>query len=221
MTETATDYLTRFSQLLLSTEATNGAGAALGLNEATAMAVDLLLNVRSAEGKVLLVGNGGGAAIASHMQNDLCKAVGVKAMVFTEPPLLTALTNDDGYKSAYATATRLWAEPGDLLTAISSSGRSENILRACDAALEAGGLVVTFSGFSPDNPLRSKGTINFYVPSDFYGYVESAHGVLGHCMTDTAARLTRKSQRPTLKESRQSWGQRPGDTPAPPSCRSS
>lgn len=192
--ETTTGYLTHLSQLLLSTEATDEAGRPLGLDEAMAMAVDLVGGVRDAGGKVLLVGNGGSAAVASHMQNDLSKAASVRAMVFTEPPLLTALSNDDGYESAYETATRLWAVPGDLLIAISSSGRSENILRACDATLEAGGSVMTFSGFSPDNPLRSKGRVNLYVRSDFYGYVESAHAVLGHCLTDAVARTMREGE---------------------------
>ena len=83
-------------------------------------------------------------------------------------------------------------EPGDLLVATSSSGRSENILRACDAVLDASGSVVTLSGFAPDNPLRSKGRVNLYVGSDFYGYVESAHSVLGHCLTDAVADAVRE-----------------------------
>jgi len=192
MNTTVPDYVTRLFGLVLSAEATDGAGQSITLDDAVVAVVRLVLEVRGAGRKVLLVGNGGSAAIASHMQNDLCKAARVRAMVFTEPPLLTALTNDDGYETAYETPARLWAEPGDLLVATSSSGRSENILRASDAVLDAGGAVVTLSGFAPDNPLRSKGQVNLYVGSDFYGYVESAHSVLGHCLTDAVADAVRE-----------------------------
>ena len=69
----------------------------------------------------------------------------MRALVFTEQSLLTALANDDGYQTAYETLTKLWAEPDDLLIAISSSGRSENILRAAAAMRDAGGRIITMS----------------------------------------------------------------------------
>ena len=140
-------------------------------------------------GKVLVVGNGGSAAIASHVQNDLCKAGNLQALVFTEQPLLTAYTNDDGYESAYESMVNLWAGPNDVLIAISSSGSSENILRACRVISETGGRIITLSGFSADNPLRSMGDINFYVDADSYGMVETAHAALGHYLTDLLAGL--------------------------------
>ena len=74
-------------------------------------------------------------------------------------------------------------EAGDILFAISSSGRSPNILSACNAAA-LGCNIITFSGFSPENPLRRLGNINFYVPSDHYGFVELAHQILIHCILD-------------------------------------
>lgn len=136
--------------------------------------------------KLMVIGNGGSAAIASHMQNDLCKAVGLRAIVFNESPLLTAYSNDHGYEVAFERLVELWAEPEDLLIAISSSGKSENILRAVRMALSKGCLVITFSGFQPDNPLRKMGDINFYVPAQTYGFVEIAHMALGHYLTDCA-----------------------------------
>ena len=134
----------------------------------------------------MLIGNGGSAAIASHMQNDLCKAVGVRAMVFNEPSLLTALSNDHGYGCVFERPTELWADNGDLLLAISSSGQSENILRAVRASVAQGCQVITFSGFGADNPLRRMGHLNFYVPSQVYGYVELVHSTLAHFLTDCA-----------------------------------
>ena len=184
-----TDYLNRLNQALLSTEATGRDGNSIELNEAANRSVAYLRTAGESGGKILLVGNGGSAAIASHMQNDLCKTGSLQALVFTEQPLLTAYSNDDGYESAYESMVSLWAGPNDLLVAISSSGSSENILRACRVVAGLGGRTITLSGFAPDNPLRSKGDVNFYVGADSYGIVETAHAALGHYLTDSLARL--------------------------------
>jgi D-sedoheptulose 7-phosphate isomerase len=174
---------------LLSAEATDHANGSLKLDAAASKSITLLREVSDSGGKILLVGNGGSAAVASHMQNDLSKAGGIPALVFTEQPLLTALINDDGYDSAYESMVKIWARPNDVLIAISSSGRSDNILRACHAMEQAGGHIITFSGFAPDNPLRSTGDVNFYVGSSSYGIVETAHAALGHYLTDAIAGL--------------------------------
>ena len=179
----------RYADLLLATQSTNGNGENLDLDTAMGQVVDRIRQVKKSDGIVLLVGNGGSAAIASHMQNDISKAAGIKALVFTEQPLLTALTNDDGYESAFEFSTNLWAGQGGLMIAISSSGSSENILRASHAALNAGTGLVTMSGFKSDNQLRSLGEVNLYVASSSYGYVETAHAALGHYLTDAAAGL--------------------------------
>jgi len=184
MNPSATLYFQSLSDLLLNMQVTVGDGSPLSLDEGTREATDMILAAKLAGSKVLVIGNGGSAAIAGHMHNDLCKAVGVRAMVFHELPLLTALTNDHGYGCVFERPLELWADPGDLLFAISSSGQSENILRAVRAALARDCQVITFSGFKVDNPLRSMGHLNFYVPSQFYGQVETAHSVLSHFLTD-------------------------------------
>jgi D-sedoheptulose 7-phosphate isomerase len=125
--------------------------------------------------------------------------VGVRSLVFTEQPLLTALANDDGYETVFETPVRLWAEPGDVLVAISSSGRSDNILRAVRAASELHCDVVTFSGFDEDNPLRSMGTVNFHVASGAYGLVENAHGAVSHFITDRAMELIQSGNIPATE----------------------
>lgn len=185
--QSATAYFHKLSELLLSLQVSDRHGAVLSLDEGASKAVDLILSVRSTSGKVMVIGNGGSAAIASHMQNDLCKAVGVRAMVFNEPPLLTALSNDHGYEYVFERPIALWANSGDLLLSISSSGQSKNILRAVRAAVELECQVITLSGFSTNNPLRRMGHLNFYVPSNSYGYVELAHSVLVHFLTDFAS----------------------------------
>jgi D-sedoheptulose 7-phosphate isomerase len=165
-------------------ESTRIQGAPLAFEEAIEAATGLLLGVKRQGRKVLVIGNGGSAAIASHMQTDLCHSLGIRGLVFNEPPLLTALANDNGYENAFQRLVDLWADPGDVLVAISSSGRSPNILNACTAARARGASLVTFSGFSSDNPLRGLGDLNFYVANAVYGPVESAHAVLVHHLTD-------------------------------------
>lgn len=188
--QTLTSYIDTLSGLARRLEVTSEGGTQVSLDQGADEAVAALRGAKAASRKVMLIGNGGSAAIASHLHNDLCKAVGVPALLFTEPSLLTALSNDDGYGSVFERPVRLWAAAGDVLLAISSSGRSENILRAVRAAKERQCGILTFSGFSPDNPLRRMGDLNFYVPSAVYGYVELAHSVLAHFLTDCAAPLT-------------------------------
>jgi D-sedoheptulose 7-phosphate isomerase len=180
----AVNYFQQLSHLLLATQITTLQEEVLSLDEGAKAAARILRSVRSKSGKVMLIGNGGSAAIASHMQNDLCKSVGVRSLVFNEPPLLTALSNDHGYECVFERPVGLWADADDLMVAFSSSGRSENILRAVRAAEMRGCKVITFSGFQPTNPLRRMGNVNFYVASQVYGYVEVAHGALGHFLTD-------------------------------------
>jgi D-sedoheptulose 7-phosphate isomerase len=184
-TLTATTYFQNLSELFLNVQIAAEDGTSYSLDEGCSKAVEVLLN--TALGKVLIVGNGGSAAIASHMQNDLCKAVGIPALVFNEAPLLTALSNDLGYEVAFEQQVKMWATPADLLIAISSSGQSANILRAVKMAHEVGCPVITFSGFRADNPLRQMGKLNFFVASETYGYVELIHSILLHFLTDSAA----------------------------------
>ena len=183
------DYLNRLNETLLSTQASGRDGSPLELDDAANQTIDYWRNAKESGGKILLVGNGGSAAIASHMQNDLCKSGNLQALVFTEQPLLTAYSNDNGYESAYESLVRLWAGPNDVLVAISSSGSSENILRACRVVDEMDGRIITLSAFASDNPLRSMGDVNFYVGADSYGIVETAHAALGHYLTDSLAGL--------------------------------
>jgi D-sedoheptulose 7-phosphate isomerase len=192
----ASAYLAEFGNLLIGMVATGIGGLDLDLDSASDTAIEQVRNVVNTDGKVILVGNGGSAAVASHMHNDLCKAAQIRALVFTEQPLLTAYSNDDGYDMAFGTLTNLWVEAEDVVIAISSSGASENILRVCEVAKKARAFIITMSGFSETNPLRTTGEINFYVGSTHYGYVETAHAALGHHLTDAAAGLLTNGDSP-------------------------
>ena len=181
-----TSYFSTFAQLFDRVEITTRDGRRRPVDEGMAAAIEYILSLKTGGGKAMVIGNGGSAAIASHLHNDLSKAVRVRAMVFNEASLLTALANDDGYHTVFQTPLRLWAERGDVLIAISSSGNSQSIVGAAELCAERGCRVLTFSGFQPSNKLRQLGDINVYVPSLEYGFVEMAHSVIGHCMTDLA-----------------------------------
>jgi D-sedoheptulose 7-phosphate isomerase len=132
----------------------------------------------------MFLGNGGSAAIASHMAIDYSKNGGLRALAFNDPVSLTCLGNDLGYENVFAKQVDLHARSGDLLVAISSSGKSANVLAAVASARERDCRVVTFSGFQVDNGLRSAGDVNFYVGSSEYGFVEIAHLALCHAILD-------------------------------------
>ena len=134
--------------------------------------------------KIMVIGNGGSAGIAMHALEDYANIGGLKTTDFYGPALLTCMANDYGYENVFAKPIEMFAEADDMLFAISSSGQSPNILNACESALAKNCNVITFSGFSSDNPLRKLGRMNFYVPSTHYGFVELAHQVLIHCILD-------------------------------------
>jgi len=184
--ETSSHYFLKLNEVLQNTKVTDKESVGSSLNEGMQSAIGLILRVLHENQKVMIIGNGGSAAIASHVHNDLSKSVGVRALTFFEPPLLTALSNDLDYKLAFETQVNLWVEQRDLMIAISSSGKSENIIRAVKAAKSKGCDIITLSGFNEDNPLRRIGNINFYVPSEYYGFVETSHAALLHCLTDFA-----------------------------------
>lgn len=173
-----------FFRTVSETVATDAAGRELGMAVAFTRIIDRLRTTDLNGGTIMFVGNGGSAGIASHQAIDYSKNGGLRAIAFNDPAALTCLGNDLGYAEVFAWNIARHARAGDTLVAISSSGRSENILRAVAAARAAGCAVVTLSGFSADNPLRRLGDINLYVASGAYGIVEVAHLALSHAVLD-------------------------------------
>lgn len=136
------------------------------------------------DNKIIFIGNGGSAAIASHMAEDYSKNGNLRSITFNDAALLTCYANDFGYENVFSEAIKTYADEGDILVAISSSGKSINILNACKAAKELGLYVVTLSGFSDVNPLRQLGDLNFYVSAYQYGFVEISHLAILHAALD-------------------------------------
>jgi len=183
----ASAYFTAFARLLERIEITTDEGERLSTDAGIGAVIESIVALKERGRKALLIGNGGSAAIVSHVHNDLCKAVGVRAIVFNETPYLTAIANDHGYHTVFHRPVELWADLDDLLIAVSSSGESENIVKAAALAKEKGCRVVTFTGFAPGNRLRQIGDLNVYVPVADYGHVEMAHSLIAHFVTDTAS----------------------------------
>ena len=127
--------------------------------------------------KVILVGNGGSAAMASHVAVDFTKTAGIRAVNFNEADLITCFANDYGYENWVVQALESYADQGDLLVLISSSGKSQNILNGAEKAKNMGLSVITLSGFLLDNPLRKLGDLNLWVDSTEYNIVEMTHHV--------------------------------------------
>ena len=142
------------------------------------------LSAHAANNSVIFIGNGGSASIASHQAIDYLKNGRIRASALNDSAALTCLGNDYGYAKVFSEQLELVSHKGDMLVAISSSGRSMSILNAVEVARRRGLSVATFSGFDAENPLRSLGDVNFYVSSDQYGFVELAHLTLIHSILD-------------------------------------
>ncbi len=150
--------------------------------------LDLLVGCRSEGNQVIFIGNGGSAAICSHMAIDFMNAGKMRAMDFNSGPLITCLANDYGFENFFAKAIEVHGRKNDIVVAISSSGRSDDILRGVAAAKNLGCQAITLSGFNENNPLSLMGDINVYVPTTKYGEVEVAHYFILHFLLDCLAK---------------------------------
>jgi D-sedoheptulose 7-phosphate isomerase len=173
-----------FHKLIKNGLFTNAKGKDLSLDQGTCEALQILHNTKEQAGNVYLIGNGGSAAVASHIHNDFCNVGGLRAMTLHDPAVLTCFSNDYGYDYAYATLIEKMAGQNDLLIAISSSGQSKNIVNAAIAMRACQGTVITLTGFLPNNPLRTIGELNFWINSNNYGMVEIAHLFTLHHWSD-------------------------------------
>jgi len=140
--------------------------------------------VRKNNGTVFFIGNGASAMMASHMAADACKNGRVRCLAFNDPAMMTAVSNDTAYEECFALPLARFSDAGDLLTTISSSGNSPNIIKAIETARHLGLYIVTLSGMKEDNRSKKLGDLNFYIPAETYGVVECSHQMLLHCWLD-------------------------------------
>ena len=148
-----------------------------------------LLIQAHAEGRtVFLMGNGGSSSTASHLACDLAKSARVaghpplRAISLTDNvALLTALANDLDYDRVFSESLATFARPGDVVIAISASGRSPNIIAGLEMAAAIGLRSIGMLGFD-GGPALSRVDVALHVPSDDYGIVESVHSALAHAL---------------------------------------
>lgn len=171
-------------ELLTALSCTNRAGQALDPDDGFRTWKQAADACRTAQRAIYLIGNGASASMASHFAADLAKNAHLHTEVFSDLSLVTAIANDLGYENVFSEPLSRRAVAGDMLVAISSSGRSPNVMKAVKVAREFKLMVVTLSGMDRGNPLRAAGDLNFYVPAISYGYAETCHSSILHHWMD-------------------------------------
>lgn len=168
-------------------------GAALaGVDGARiAAALDLIDGVHGRDGTLFACGNGGSAAIANHLVCDHTKGAatdtGLRPRVVSlssNIETITALANDVSYDEVFAGQLRCLARPGDGLVTISSSGDSENVVRAAQWAKQNNLPVLSFTGFDGGRSAKIA-DVNLHVAADNYGIIEDSHQALMHILAQS------------------------------------
>lgn len=155
----------------------------------------LICETLTSGGKVLLCGNGGSAADAQHIAAELVGCYEKQRRSWpaialtTDTSALTAVSNDLGYEQVFARQVMGLAQPGDVLIAISTSGKSKNVLRAAEVARERGCKVIALTGATAD-PLASCCDITVAVPSTRTARVQEAHITIGHVWCEMVDRIS-------------------------------
>ena len=126
--------------------------------------------------KILIFGNGGSAAIASHFSVDLTKNAKIRCTNYNESDLITCFSFYFGYERWVEMAIKYYGNKGDVLIVISSSGKSKNMINACIAARKKKfSKIITLTGHLVNNPVKKLGDINLWVNSKAYNYIENIH----------------------------------------------
>jgi phosphoheptose isomerase/phosphoglycolate phosphatase-like HAD superfamily hydrolase len=156
--------------------------------EALSEMADIILEAKHNGKRILTAGNGGSAATASHICNDLLKGtrvygrIGFSAMCLGDSlPVLTCLANDFSYEDIYRIQMETTAQEGDVFLAFSGSGNSENVIRAAICARERGVKVLGFSG-RDGGKLKNLCDISVIAPTDCMEMIEDMHMLYCHSL---------------------------------------
>jgi phosphoheptose isomerase len=151
-------------------------------------AAAILLEAYARDARMFSCGNGGSASIANHMQCDHVKGVRTATDLIprvlslsTNVELLTAIANDMGYENVFAYQLQSQSRPGDVLIAVSSSGRSPNIVRALTWARDNGLRTIAITGFE-GCPARTVAEVSVHVDCTNYGVIEDLHQTVMHAL---------------------------------------
>lgn len=158
--------------------------------------IEVMREARDSGHRIFTCGNGGSASSASHFVCDMVKGASYgkdrrfKIMALTDQlPAITAYANDVGYDSIFVEQLKNFAEPGDVLLAISGSGNSPNVLRAVEYAKSAACTTIGFSGRGGGR-LAPMVDVSVVIDSDHMGRIEDAHMIMchmiGYCFMEEA-----------------------------------
>jgi D-sedoheptulose 7-phosphate isomerase len=149
-------------------------------------AIDVLTQARDEGRRIFTCGNGGSASAASHFATDMVKGASFgrekrfRIMALTDSlPTLTAYSNDINYECVFVEQLKNFAEPGDVVIAISGSGNSPNVLRAVEYAKSIGCRTIALSG-RDGGKLGPLADINLQVSHPHMGRIEDAHLIMLH-----------------------------------------
>ena len=181
---TLSAYTESFANVISTGQITTRSQQQVSAQAGMDLILKTLITCREKQGTVYVLGNGGSAAIASHVVIDLVNMGKMRAMAMLDPATTTCISNDYGYDKIYSKQLSYFARSEDLLIAISSSGNSKNILNAVDTAKKRGLEIITLSGFDAENALRKLGDYNLWLNSKEYGKVETGHAFILHYLTD-------------------------------------
>jgi D-sedoheptulose 7-phosphate isomerase len=163
--------------------------------------IQVLYRAWQEQRQIFLIGNGGSAATASHMANDLNKLTIVegmprmKAIALTDNvPLITAWSNDTSYENAFSEQLLNFIQPGDIVVCISASGNSPSILRAIDVGRQVNATIIGLTG-DPGGRLRQLADYCVAIPDDHIGRQEDGHMILDHVIANTLRDLIMTANR--------------------------
>jgi D-sedoheptulose 7-phosphate isomerase len=181
---------THFQQSLAALERAANDAALLGVTSDIALAI---IDALRSGNKVLLIGNGGSAADAQHIASEIIgrykkERPGYAAVALTtDTSALTAISNDYGFEQIFARQVESLGQPGDVLLALSTSGRSPNILAALGVARQRGLVTVGFTGLKGKS-LHDVCDHLFVAPSDDTPVIQQIHLTAGHAICDSVER---------------------------------
>lgn len=181
---TLNSTIRHFSTVIENTCITTKSYDVISIDRGLQTIISALHQCRNQLGTVYIVGNGGSAAIASHATIDFINMGKMRAISMLDPAVTTCISNDYGYEYVYSRQLMQFIKKEDVLIAISSSGKSQNIINAVNVAENVSAKTITLSGFSENNPLRQVGDYNIWLNSNNYGQVEIGHAFILHYITD-------------------------------------
>lgn len=157
----------------------------LDLDEAMELSIAFLSQVKEQNKHLYAIGNGASGSIASLFCTKLLKVMRIAALPLFDSHTMTSIASEYGYGEAYRYPLKTLLKEGDLLLAVSTSGRSSNVLNAIEEAKLRGTLLITVSGAESTNPLRQMGDLNFWIDSNDESLVNLAHSFLLQAIIDT------------------------------------